>query len=82
METKKDLKPINKKGQPHGYWETYYNNGQLNYKGSYVNGLKDGYWESYWPDGTLHAKGKFRNNAKVGLWIEVWIEGDKKVFYG
>ena len=52
----KDIKPINEKGEPHGYWESYYYNGQLCYKGNFVNGKQHGYWEDYWSDGKLKSK--------------------------
>ena len=39
---KKDKTPRNNKNQRHGLWETYYDNGQLRYKGNYINGKHDG----------------------------------------
>jgi antitoxin component YwqK of YwqJK toxin-antitoxin module len=47
----KDLKPTNDKGQRHGYWEEYFSNGKLSYKGNFVNGKEHGYWEWYFDDG-------------------------------
>jgi len=35
----------NKDGKRHGLWEWYYDNGQLWYKGYYINGQEDGLWE-------------------------------------
>jgi antitoxin component YwqK of YwqJK toxin-antitoxin module len=52
----KNIKPINENNQPHGYWELYYSNGQLMYKGNYVNGKAHGYWESYYENGQLTHK--------------------------
>ena len=78
MRTKKNKTPLNKKGQPHGFWEKYYDNGQLFSKGNFVNGKADGYWETYFYTGKLLCKGKFVKNNRVGLWLEY----DKKVFYG
>ncbi len=52
----KDIRPYNDKGERHGYWESYYSNGQLGYKGNYVNGIKHGYWESYHYNGKLINK--------------------------
>ena len=42
---KKDIKQFNQKGQPHGYWEVYFPNGSLGYKGFYNNGKPVGYSE-------------------------------------
>ena len=46
----------NDKGKRHGYWEYYYSDGQLAYKGNYVNGKNHGYWESYYSNGKLMYK--------------------------
>ena len=53
---RKDITPINEKGERHGYWESYYSNGQLKYKGNFVNGKQHGYWEYYYYDGQLKEK--------------------------
>jgi uncharacterized protein len=52
----KDITPYNEQGQPHGYWESYYDDGQLEYKGNYVNDKRHGYWEDYWSNGQLRDK--------------------------
>jgi antitoxin component YwqK of YwqJK toxin-antitoxin module len=54
---KEDITPRNENGERHGYWEWYYDNGQLSYKGNYVNGKLHGYWESYYSNGQLAYKG-------------------------
>jgi len=43
----KDIAPYNDKGQPHGYWEWYYYNGDLMCKRFYQNGKRVGYGEVY-----------------------------------
>jgi len=52
----KDITPINKDGKPHGYWEYYYANGNLTYKGNFINGQEDGLWEWYHSNGQLYSK--------------------------
>jgi antitoxin component YwqK of YwqJK toxin-antitoxin module len=52
----KDIRPYNDKGERHGYWEYYYLNGNLWYKGNYVNGNRHGYWEWYHDNGQLDSK--------------------------
>jgi hypothetical protein len=32
----KNINPRNERGQPHGYWEYYFYNGQLRYKEYYI----------------------------------------------
>ena len=52
----KDITPTNKDGQRHGYWEFYNTNGQLYFKGNFINGNQDGPWERYNTNGKLEAK--------------------------
>jgi antitoxin component YwqK of YwqJK toxin-antitoxin module len=50
----KNIKPINENGNRHGYWEYYYDNGNLCSKGNYVDGKEQGYWEKYHSNGKLN----------------------------
>lgn len=68
MEIVKYLRPINKKGQSHGYWEEYHWNGNLYYKGNYINGEPDGYWEMYRVNGEPWYKGVYHYGIEIGLW--------------
>jgi antitoxin component YwqK of YwqJK toxin-antitoxin module len=52
----KDISSYNDQGEAHGYWEVYWNNGQLLYKGNYINGKEHGYWEWYYDNGKLNTK--------------------------
>ena len=52
---KKDIKTYNNKGQRHGYWEVYVDNGDLWIKCVYVNNNINGVFESYW-EGKLSTK--------------------------
>ena len=68
MEQKKELNLINlfnAKGEKHGYWESYYDNGNLWYKGNYVDGKEHGYWESYYYNGNLYYKGFYDMGEEV-----------------
>jgi antitoxin component YwqK of YwqJK toxin-antitoxin module len=58
----------NEKGEKHGYWEKYCNNGQLWYKSNWVNGKLDGYWEEYYRSGQLFSKGNWVNGKQDGYW--------------
>jgi len=46
----------NTKGQKHGLWEDYHDNGKLSWKGTYLNDKRHGFWEDYYPDGQLRDK--------------------------
>ena len=49
MRRKKDksIKPRNNKGEPHGYWEGYWSNGDLRFKCLFHNSKHVGYDEIY-----------------------------------
>jgi antitoxin component YwqK of YwqJK toxin-antitoxin module len=68
----------NDKGQSHGYWEYYYDNGQLEYKGNYVNGDKHGYWEDYHYNGQLYSKVNYVNGKRHGYWESYYDNGQLK----
>jgi antitoxin component YwqK of YwqJK toxin-antitoxin module len=71
METNKEIRKENlinqfdENGNKHGYWEVYFSNGDLYYKGNYVNGIKHGYCESYYDNGILHYTGFYDMGNKV-----------------
>ena len=52
-------------GNKHGLWESYFSNGQLSYKGNYVNGEQHGLWESYYDNGQLHYRREYDNGVEV-----------------
>ena len=64
----------NDKGQKHGYWETYWGNGQLRYKGSFLNGKMHGDWESYFSNGQLDCKKTYDNGEEVKEVTELTLE--------
>ena len=64
----KNITPINEKGNSHGLWEVYWSNGQLMYKGNYVDGNRHGYWEVYWDNGQLCYKANFVDGKQNGYW--------------
>ena len=69
--------PKNEKGQAHGLWERYWSNGNLEYKGLYVNGKRHGLCESYWSNGKPYYKGSYINDNQIGLWI--WGNNDGSI---
>jgi antitoxin component YwqK of YwqJK toxin-antitoxin module len=59
MENKKApnfINLYNAKGKAHGYWERYWDNGKLWYKGNFVDGIRHGSWERYHENGDLAYK--------------------------
>ena len=79
----KDIASHNEQGLPHGYWETYWSNGKLWYKGTFVNFSREGYWEKYHSNGRPHYKGHYINGDKVGYWETYRSNGTLKeqIFY-
>ena len=59
-----------------GYWEEYFSNGQLEYKGSYINGKEEGYWELYHENGKLYSKGEYKNGKEDGIWEDYYPDGN------
>jgi antitoxin component YwqK of YwqJK toxin-antitoxin module len=80
----KDITPCNDQGKRHGYWERYYTNGQLYYKGNFVDGIKHGYWEYYYySNGQLYSKGNYVNGKLHGYWEYYHDNGklNSKIYY-
>ena len=52
---------------PDGPFETYYENGQLEEKGTYKDGVQDGPFETYYENGQLWSKGTYKDGQIVGI---------------
>ena len=46
-------------GLREGYWEGYHNNGNLRFKGNYLNDKLEGYWEGYHNNGNISYRGSY-----------------------
>ena len=53
-------------GKRDGFWESYFENGQLNWKGNYKNDNLDGPWEYYHKNGQLSFKGNYVDGKEEG----------------
>ncbi len=54
-------------GKRDGFWESYYESGQLNWKGSYKDDCLDGPWEYYYDNGQLSYKGNYIGGKEDGI---------------
>jgi hypothetical protein len=56
-----------KNGLREGYWVSYWDDGQLAYKGDYKNDKREGYWVSYNVDGSVLSllTGTFKDGVKI-----------------
>ena len=70
------MNKYNDQGQPHGPWEWYHRNGELEAKGNYLNYKKHGPWETYYRNGNLRFKGNFINGKRHGLWEWYYSNGE------
>jgi antitoxin component YwqK of YwqJK toxin-antitoxin module len=67
----------NEKGEKHGYWEEYWNNGKLESRGNYVNGKREGYWEMFhYLTNHLRCKGNYVNGEQDGYWEWYYTDGE------
>jgi len=76
---KQNITPRNGDGEKDGYWVMYYNNGELWYKGSYINDVKQGDWFVYFDNGQLWYNGSYINSLKHGDWV--WYFSDGQLYY-
>ena len=77
------INKYNEKGNKHGYWETYYTNGNLWCRGNYVDGLLDRFWEVYLYSGVIGHKGCYVNSKRQFYWenFNEKVELTVKEFY-
>ena len=61
-----------------GVWITKYDNGQINFKGKYVNGKAEGKGVYYFKNGQVHFKGTYLNGLKDGRWTAYFENGIKR----
>ena len=57
------LSDVNEKN---GYWEYFWDNGQVYFKGNWKKGLMHGDWQSYYPTGRLLGAGCYKNGLRDG----------------
>ncbi|MEQ8323681.1 MAG: hypothetical protein RH916_03285 [Vicingaceae bacterium] len=68
---------LDKEGQRIGYWEFYYNEGQIRAKGEYKDGLRIGNWTFYHSNGRVEQKGKYQKEEKPhGDWVWFYPNGE------
>jgi len=68
---KKQIKvtgPLDKDGNRHGAWESYFENGIKNSATYYINGVREGHSIVYHPNGAVYYYGEYKNDQKSGLW--------------
>jgi len=67
-----------KKGKIEGPWVIYHDNGQLWYKGLFMDGNEEGPWFEYHDNGQLGEKGNYKDGKKHGPWVGYYDNGQLK----
>ena len=53
----------------HGAYESFFENGEKEAKGNYVDGRRDGKWTFRWENGERRASGRFTEGQRSGKWV-------------
>jgi antitoxin component YwqK of YwqJK toxin-antitoxin module len=61
--------------------QVFYRNGQLDYEGSYENGLEQGFWTYYWENGSMKSREFYQNGLEEGTLYDYDNLGDKQMEY-
>ena len=64
-----------KNGKWDGPWVSYWENGQLWDKGTFMDGEREGPWVSYRENGQLSSKGTYKDGKKEGPWVRYFEDG-------
>jgi antitoxin component YwqK of YwqJK toxin-antitoxin module len=56
-------------GNEEGSYERFYVNGQVELKGSYLDGYRNNLWQKFYPDGELEYTGYYKNGRKIRTWF-------------
>ena len=59
-----------------GLSKHYYDNGELEALGNYINGQQTGLWKLYRRNGRLESNGNFNNGQQTGLWKWYYDNGE------
>jgi len=62
-------------GNEHGVYERYYQNGQLEEKGSFDSGKRHGSWQKFFINGKMEYSGNYSAGKKVGDWKYYFPDG-------
>ncbi len=64
-------------GNEHGIHERYYDNGNIEERGTYEFGLKVGRWEKFFKNGKQEHFGSYSSDKKIGIWVYLYPNGNK-----
>ena len=64
-----------KDGKREGLWTSFYENGQLWWKGPYKDGKLNGPYVWYYDNGQLSSEGTYKDGKREGPWVTYWGNG-------
>lgn len=59
--------------------QVFYENGQLDYEGHYLDGVEHGYWTYYWENGNMKSQEYYVNGLEEGTMYDYDINGKKTI---
>jgi antitoxin component YwqK of YwqJK toxin-antitoxin module len=72
---KEIIKETHVNGLYHGLYESYFDNGEIEQKGSYIKNSMSGIWEIFYPNGQLKESVTFSDNEENGPFKEFYENG-------
>lgn len=51
----------------HGHWEHLYDDGTVQSKGTFINGLAEGFWQIFHPNGQLNQRGFYIGSERYSI---------------
>lgn len=61
--------------------QVFYENGQLDYEGNYLDGVEHGFWTYYWENGSMKSQEFYELGLEEGTMFDFDVNGNKKVQY-
>ena len=72
------ISSLGSNGNLHGFFERYFETGQLEARVEYKEGLKDGVHETYYVNGRMEEKVTYENGKPNGIW-ELYNQNGKLI---
>jgi antitoxin component YwqK of YwqJK toxin-antitoxin module len=61
--------------------QVFYENGNLDYEGEYLDGVEHGYWTYYWENGQMKSQEFYVNGLEEGTMFDYDKNGEKSIKY-
>ncbi len=61
--------------------QVFYEDGQMDYEGSYNGGVEHGFWTYYWENGSMKSQEFYQNGLEEGTMYDYNKSGEKSIEY-